>query len=166
MAGLPDIDSLATYGGPLANFAPVVDPTTDEDAAWRNLYAMNVAMLGHTAPRALRSFVGHATAPTDPVSGFVHDALWGNSAPVKSTVAKDGGAGTGRYTSTWPTTIVDELGVTHTINLRRAHAWAEGSTAYHCQAEISSANVVMVRVTDMAGAAADAAGVTINIVAY
>ena len=30
---LPDIDSLASVGGPLSNYSPIVDPTTDVDAA-------------------------------------------------------------------------------------------------------------------------------------
>lgn len=140
---LPDIDALSTYGGALANYSPVVDPTTDEDASARNKYAANVAMMTHTAPRALASFLGHATTPADPASGFVHDAMWGNALGVKPTVVK---AGTGIYDMTWPASVNDELGVAHALNLRRALAQVESSdgTFRDAQAKVTSANSVRV----------------------
>lgn len=142
-AGLPGIDSLATYGGQLANYAPVEDPTTDEDAAWRNLYASNVAGATHTLPRALRSFVGHGTAPTDPPSGFVHDAVWGSANGVKPPVVR---FGAGIVDLTWPSTVVDELGQTHSLNFRRALAQVESSdgTFRAAHAKVTGPNTVRV----------------------
>lgn len=124
---LPDKDSIDTYGGAMANYADVVDPTTDEDAAYRNKYAANVAMMTHTIPRGAFSFLGTtggATAIADPTSGFVHDAVYGDAAglkPVGSYVQ------TGVYTWTLPTQVSDELGGTHVPNVRRAWAEVESS---------------------------------------
>lgn len=166
---LPDIDTIATLGGALQNFAPVEDPTTDLDAGADNASRTNVAMMTHTAVRAMRRFLGHATTPADPVSGFIHDAVWGSSAPVKATVTK---GGTGIYPLTWPTTVQDELGVAHTLNLRCARAWVEitGSVRYSAEARATAGNVVEVRVFIDGGAGADAlndaAGFNIVVVAW
>lgn len=143
MAGLPGVDSIADYGGVFINDGNVEDPQTDESAAFRNLYAANVAALTHTAARAIRSFLGHATTPSDPGSGFVHDAVWDSSNDVKPTVAN---AGTGIYDLTWPTTITDELLVDHSVNFRRAHAAVESSdgTFRAAHAKVTGPNTVRV----------------------
>lgn len=124
---LPDKDSLSTYGGPLNNYSDVVDPSTDEDSAWRNKYAANVAMMTHTITRCARSFLGTtggATAVADPSTGFVHDAVWGSSSNVKPSVTH---VATATYDAIWPTGVADELGEVHTISLQRAWAQAESS---------------------------------------
>lgn len=143
---LPDRDTLATYGGPMSNYSDPVDPTTDEDAAWRNKYAANVAMMTHTITRAFRSFVGGsagATALSDPSTGFVHDSLWGDSAAVKPSATY---IATGTYDVIWPATVTDELGVTHTLSLRRAKGEVESSdgTARLAIAKVTAANKVRV----------------------
>ncbi len=117
---LPDKDSLSTFGGAMSNYADAVDPTTDEDAAWRNKYVADVAMSTHTVTRAARSFLGTtggATAVADPSSGFVHDALWGDAPGVKPSITH---VSTGTYDAIWPTTVQDELGESHTVSVRRA----------------------------------------------
>jgi len=126
-SGLPDRDSLDAYGGALSNYTDPVDPTTDEDAAWRNLYAMNVAMMTHTITRGARSFLGTtggATGIADPSSGFVHDNVWGDSASVKAVASY---VQTGVYFVTTPTAVSDELGVQHSVNIRRAWGNVESS---------------------------------------
>lgn len=143
MAGLPGIDSLATYGGEKADYAPIEDPTTDESAEHRNIVFANVAAMTQTSCRAMRSFTGHATTPADPVSGFVHAAVWGSDNGVKPTVAH---SATGIYDITWPTDVTDELGETHSVNLRRAVAQVEQSdgTFRDAHPKVTSANVVRV----------------------
>lgn len=157
---LPEIDDLATFGGELNNYSPVVDPTTDRDAAAMNIALADVAGMTQTCVRAWAAFVGHGATPTDPASN-IHGAVWGNTAPVKPTPAR---TGSGVYTVTWPSSVTDELGESHTVNLRRGWAQVEGATAYHAQVSFS-ANVATVRVFDMAGAANDAVGATIVVFA-
>lgn len=159
-SGLPEIDSLETYGGEKSNYAPVEDSSTDESADHRNLYAMNVAAMTQTAIRAWCRFVGHAVTPTDPTSN-VHGAVWGNGSGVKPTVAR---TGSGTYTITWPSTVTDELNEDHTVNLRCVlRPNVEGSTLYHATASVTSSNVVTVYTFNAAGSANDAAGVTIGV---
>lgn len=171
---LPDISSLDDYGGPKANYAPITDPTTDEDAADRNRYACDVAMMTHTAPRAFVRFVAaNGSAPTDPASN-VHDAQWGSTVSVKPAVAR---TGEGVWTVTWPSTVDDELtdedtalggGETHTTNIRAAiaQATAVAGVLKHAVAEITSANVVTVRGFLADGTADDIAGSTITVVIW
>ena|SRR3990167_2653288 len=119
---LPDRDNLSTFGGSLSNYSDVVDPTTDEDAEWRNKYVADVAMMTHTITRGARSFLGSTGGVTqiaDPSTGFVHDNLWGDASSVKATASY---VATGEYELTVPTSVVDELGTSHTLTLRRA--WA------------------------------------------
>jgi hypothetical protein len=156
MAGLPGIDTIATYGGALVDEAPVRDATTDESAASINLVKMNVAGATHTQDRAWVRFVGHATTPADPTSN-VHDAVWGDSVSVKPSPAK---GGTGIYDITWPATVTDELGATHSVNLRTARCSIEGSALYFATATVTAPNVVRVRIFNTSFAANDAAGVT------
>ena len=124
---LPAIDSLNTYGGALSNYSDPVDPTTDEDAAWRNKYATNVAMMTHMITRGARSFLGTtggASGIADPSTGFVHDALWGDAAGVKIVASY---VQTGVYELTAPTAVSDELGVSHNLSIRRAWANVDSS---------------------------------------
>lgn len=166
---LPDRADLDTYGGELKNYGEVEDPETDLGADPFNECRMDVAAMGHTAIRAMRRFLGHATTPAEPSSGFVHDSLWGDDPSVKPSVAK---GGTGIYNATWPTDVLDELGTSHTVNLRVAQAWVEvsGSTRYKAHARVTAANVVEVRVFIDGGAGADtlsdAAGLAIVVMAW
>lgn len=159
MAGLPGVDSLATYGGAKVNEHAIEDATAEEDAAERNLMACNVAGSTQTLPRAIRRFIGHGTTPTDPVTG-VHYAVWGNELADKPVVAN---AGTGIYTITWPTTVTDELGETHDVNLVDGWANVKGSTLYHVQVDITSPNVATVYVFNAASAPNNAVGVTLAV---
>lgn len=171
---LPNISSLDDLGGALANYAPVTDPTTDEDAKFRNRYACDVAALGHTAPRAWVRFTAVAAgAPTDPASN-VHDALWGSAVGVKPVVAR---TGVGIWTVTYPTTVNSELtlkpvdqggGVTHTVNLRTAiaQATAVAGVLRHAVAEVTTANVVTVRGFTAGGVADDIAGSVVTVVIW
>lgn len=163
---LPDITTLSALGGPLNNYAPVEDPTVDEDAANINVVKCNVAMSSHTVMRAFVSFVtAGASTPTDPASN-VHDALWGNAIAVKPTLAH---SATGVLTATWPTDVSDEgtvLGqtaATHTLAFRHAWVVVEGSTYVRVQAKVTAPNVVTIYTFDAAGAALDTTGAQICV---
>ncbi len=143
---LPDRDSLSTYGGAMSNYADPIDPTTDEDAGWRNKYAGNVAMMTHTITRAFRSFLGTsggATAIADPTTGFVHDAVWGNSPLNKPSVTQVASC---TYDINWPSTVLDELDVTHSVSLSRAWAAVESSDGTLRLAEAKVTGAATVRV--------------------
>lgn len=171
---LPDISSIDDFAGPLNNYAAVTDPTTDEDAKYRNRYVCDVAMMGHTAPRGFVRFTAvDDAAPTDPASN-VHDALWGSSVSVKPVVAR---SNEGIWTVTWPATVSDEItaedesiggGETHTVNIRAAiaQATAVGGVLKHAVAEVTSSNVVTVRGFLANGTADDIAGSTITVVIW
>lgn len=169
---LPNISSLSDFGGAFANYAPVTDPTTDEDAKYRNRYACDVAMMGHSAPRGFVRFVAvNGAAPTDP-STYVHDAMWGSAAGVKPIVAR---TAEGMWTVTLPATVNDELtgedaslggGETHSVSVRAAiaQATAVAGVLKHAVAEATSANVITVRGFLADGTADDIAGSTITVV--
>lgn len=175
---LPAITSLNGLGGAIKNYADPVDPTTDEHVKFRNWYVTDVAAMGHTAARAMRSFVGvNGADPTDPASGFVHDALWGSTGPLKPPVAR---TGEGIWTVTWPTTVNTEMfgedvergggAATSTIAVSLRRAWAQvectDGTLRHATAEVTAANVVKVRGYLANGTPDDLTGATITVWAY
>jgi hypothetical protein len=167
---LPDRDTLATYGGALANYSDVIDPTTDEDAGSRNKYAANVAMMTRTITRAARSFLGTtggATAVADPTTGFSHDAVWGDGSASKASVTH---VSTGTYDAIWPATVTDELDVSHSVNFRRARAEVESSDGVLRLASAKVTGAAKVRVytyeapsAGLTPALADAVGQVITV---
>lgn len=157
---LPAVDSLSTVGGAKENYAPVEDSTTDENAEHRNIYAANATAMTQTLCRAIYRFKGKASSPPDDATASIHFSVWGNDVSVKPTTAR---TGTGVFTITYPATVDDELGETHSTNLISGWGNAESSTFYHVQVAITSPNVATVYVFDAAGAATDAVGVTIAV---
>lgn len=160
---LPDISSTDDYGMPDGGFVdfeiPVVDPTTDQSAAGANACMNDTAMMTHTATRAWARFAAGTSPTLAAVNG--HDAQWGSASGVAPVIAH---STTGVYTATWPTTVNDQLGATHSVNLRFAkRPNIEGSTLYFAQATMTSPNVMTIYVFNSAGAANDATGVTIGI---
>lgn len=158
---LPAIDDIDTLGGVLQNEDPIEDPLTQISAELDNINRANTAMMTHTLVRAMRAFIGGAV-PTDPLTLLVHDAVWGSTAPVKPTVTQ---SATGVHDVTWPTTVDDELGESHTVNFRNAFASVDGTVPIFTTATVTSANVVQVRTFSQAGALVDPAGV-ITVHAY
>ncbi len=152
---LPNTATLDSYGGALRNYSNVIDPTTDEDAKFRNIYAQDTAMMTRTAPRAMRSFVGvNGADPTDPNTGFVHEAMWGSAPGDKPTVVR---AGEGIWDITYPETVETELATEDesigggesaiiALNFRRASAQVESAdgTFKDAKAKVTSPNTVRV----------------------
>ncbi len=173
---LPDIDDLDTYGGPITDYSAVIDPSTDEGAIFRNRYAVNVAAMTRTAARGFCTFVGaNGADPTDPLTGFVHNAVYGTILaykPVLDRIAE------GVYTVTLPAEVQQQDifneaaaiggGVTHSLNLRRAHAQVECSdgTLRHAVAERTDVNVIKVRCYLANGTADDLDGQNITVWFY
>lgn len=167
----PDIDDASgNYAMPPLGFndyLPVTDPTTDQTAGQNNTgnpganqQMTSTAAMTHTSRRCWARFLGNATTPTIAVSNG-HDAHWGSGSPVKPTVAH---TGTGTYTMTWPATVTDALGQSHTVNLRWAKVQVEGATPYWPpQCSVTSPNVVTVYTFDTGHSANDLVGVTIFV---
>jgi hypothetical protein len=154
---MPDTDTIDDFGGALANYAPVVDPTTDRDGPSMDVALEDVAQMTHTAVRAWVRLVLDSAAPVlaNPNGS---DAGWGNSVPPTPTRT-----GTGVFKLTWPATVTDALGVVHDVDFVYATAAIEGATFGFVQARVSNANEVTINVADHTGAVADLSGTTIVV---
>lgn len=156
MAGLPDIDSLATYGGQKINYSQVVDPTTDMDATQWTIMATSAAGATHTVTRGWVRFTTSATTPTL----VAHDAVWGNAPLVTPVLAR---TGAGVFTITFPVTTTDDNNVVHTTNIRGAWGEVRGNTfANSSRRDVTAANVITVY-TAASGTANDIAGATVDV---
>lgn len=157
----PAIDSIATYGGSLNDYSPVVDPTTDRPAAGANQAYASVAAMTAICPKCFARIVGSATAPALSVSNG-HNSMWGNSVGVAPVIAR---TALGIVTATWPATVLDGLGVTQTLNFRYAVATLEGSNAGDISCSVN-ANVVTLNLWNGSGSASDFAGATYNVTVW
>ena len=130
-----------TYGGIMSNYGGlgVQDPTTDQDAGAWNQAANDIGMMTRMCPRASLSFLGSAAPPL-----VANQAMWGVGTPpvIARSVA-------GTYTATFPATIIDQLGVSQTLNLQGAHAVLELGFG-EIRAEITGANVVTIYTATLA----------------
>lgn len=173
---LPDVSDISGWGGPLANYGPVVDPTTDEDVRFRNFYVNDVARAGRVIQRLFFSFLAATgTNPSDP-AGFIQDAVWGNSNPTYKPVIT--WVSTGLWLATLPTTVQQDGlftipadqggGITHTVNIRRAQAQCQcaDGTLRHARAEAVTANTVNIRGWTAAGALDDLNGQVVTVWCY
>lgn len=115
---LPDKATFSDYGGEKQDYAAPEDPTTDRSAAEMNPAFCDVAAMTRMIPRAMVEFYysGGVATIVD------HDAVWGNSDSVKPTVTR---LSAGRYRVEFPATVVDALGDTYSVNLKRGWANTE-----------------------------------------
>ena len=123
MSGMPDTSTVDDYGGILVDYSPVVDPTTDREALAMDQALEDCAQMTQTACRAWVRFTLAAT--TGGLTLLASNASWGNS--VLPALAN---GGTGIFTVTWPATVTDSLGNTHTVNLKWAQATLEGGSSF------------------------------------
>ncbi len=157
---LPDSDTLSTYGGPMVNYAPVEDPTTDRDAAAANEAYASTAAMTRTACRCMTSMTSAATTGALFLNNY--EAVWKATTATAPVMVR---TGTGVITYTWPSSVQDELLVSHSPNLLYGHASARGAVAYHTNVTVAT-NVVTLYIFDMAGTASDAVGVKFDVFAY
>ena len=157
---LPDVDDYtATFGGSKQNYAPVEDITTDEDAATRNQYVADVAMMTATCTRSWVEFLAAAT--TGGMSVTAHQAVWGNAIGVIPTLSR---TSAGIYVITWPATVTDALGNSHTVNFRAAQAQVRDTAAgWDALCIPTAANIITVYVRNPAGTLTDATGLNIDV---
>lgn len=152
---LPDAESVASLGGTKVNYgvAPV-DPSTDVSSSNWNDVILDVASMSRVCPRSKLAFTWTGTA----VSVTAYEAMWkGGTATVPTGIR----TGTGSFTFTYPATVTDENGGTHSVNLTSATGWAEGSTLIHVQAS-ASANVVTVYTFNAAGTLTDSTNTVVR----
>jgi hypothetical protein len=103
------------YGTPYQNERPVEDPTTEPDAGAINEALVDIAGCTRTIVRARVRFPGLTyTSGTQSIPITSHDAVWGSDVGVAPVVTQ---SATGIYLITWPTTVDDELGDPHTLNI-------------------------------------------------
>jgi len=160
---LPDKDSAAAWGIPYFNLDPVTDPTTDLDANYFNQMACDVAMSTHTTTRAWVSFVTAAWSGGGPdaIAIYDHDAVWGSTPGVAPAVVHDA---SGRYSITWATPQLDELGGSHALNVRCPRAWCILNTAgQQVSVSLYTSNLVQVQLMSAAGANIDTAALRIFV---
>jgi len=153
-------DTLASYGGGLNDYSPVVDPTVDRPAAGANAAFAATAGMTHTCGRAWVRFTWNGSTLTL----VAHDAMWGNTVSVQPVLAH---TGTGIVTVTWPTTVQDEIqsgqpGYTGPLplNLRAGHANCRSTTAFQRNVNVTSANVATLYVFNAGGSPADPGSAT------
>lgn len=143
---LPDNDDYASLGGGITNAYPVANPQTDIDAAKLCKLIANVASMVGTSWRAW------ALVDLSTIAIASHGSQWGDDLSVKPVPSK---LSTGVYAITWPTSIVDDLGASHTLALRAAaRPGVVSATLYHAQIASVVANVVTFNVWNAAGALA------------
>lgn len=146
---LPAIDDLAALGGEMANYDPVTDPTVELDASFDNKTRANVAAQTQTAIRAQVSFPCVATGSSTPQG---HWAVWGNAPSVAPAVAR---SSAGRYQITWPTSVDDELGESHAVNLVSAQGNLQAGAFFHVQCVKDQPHVWNIYIFDAAGTLVD-----------
>lgn len=147
---LPDVDDIDTLGGSKTNFSEVEDPTTDLDAEEHNVAINDLAMLTHVSTRAWAKITLAAT--TGAMTLDDHDAMWGDTVGVAPVQARSSG---GVYTLTYPTTVLDELGDSHTLNLRAAWVNVRSATRQRIQCQVTAANVITIYTYNSSDAATD-----------
>lgn len=148
---LPDTPDPSTFGGPYQDADGVVDPETEVGATYLNRLIAQVAMAGHTVPRAW----ARCTVSGGVIALADHDAVWGAGGGVAPTVAR---SAQGVYTVTWAASYDDLQSPpeSHTVSLRGAVASGYAAAgARIVNARLSSAVQATVKSFDAAGSAAD-----------
>ncbi len=152
---LPDLDNLSTFGGQLLDYTPVVDPTTDRPAAGANQAYADVAQMCVMAAKAYVIFDGNTGVVSD------HNSLWGGTLGVLPVVTHPA---TGQFLITWPTIVVDQLGVSHTLSIR--FATCELESAGQSFGQKTSANTATAFLFNSAGTATNFAGVKVKVMIW
>lgn len=140
---LPNSNSYDNLGGTINDYASVVDPTTDLPASASNETRSDVAAMTRTA---IRGWVYFLVSAGDIVpDSVVYDSVFGNSNTYKPTVAYNN---TGDYTVTFPSSIVDSLGETQTVNLQVSFANFYGAGIF-ASSSVSSSTTIEVFLYDI-----------------
>lgn len=153
---LPDTDDFDTLGGPLNEYSPVEDATTDLPGAADNAARGNVAATTRVLFRGYVAFVWNGST----ITIVDRDAVWGNDPSLDPVIVH---AGTGVFTLTFPVTVpyVDGSG-TANVNLRRALAIVEAFGIFIFPVMLA-ANEIAISCTNSSSAFTDPTNKTIVV---
>lgn len=151
-----------TYGGPYSNERPVEDSTTEVDAPFFNEMASDTAAGTRTAVRAWVAFDGLTyTSGAQSIAVVDHDAVWGASGAVEPTIVQNPA---GTYTLTWPATVDDELGETHTLDIQvPLQPTLITATLMDVRVSAFTANTITLKTFSAAGSADALNGIPIKV---
>src|SRR5271169_4903419 len=111
---LPESSSFDDFGGAKINYSDPVDDTTDRDASEVNGVFCDVAMMSRAAVRGWLRMTLSASTPTL-ASTTSWNTTWKGSTSTPPVLAR---STTGVFTITFPTTVNDENGDSHTVNIQ------------------------------------------------
>jgi hypothetical protein len=151
MPNLPDTLDFDELGGSKVNYSDPADSTTDLDASFGNLTRVAVAAMSRTADRFWLKFSWNGSV----VTLIDWDTCWGKNDAQQPIVVHPGSAGI--FVVTLPATVTDDLGVSHSVNLRVGTPGIENS-ALQVSLEVNSPTTATFRcTTPSTGAATDPA---------
>jgi hypothetical protein len=139
MSLLPEIVSYSELGGTKSDYSPVVDSSTDRSAAEINKAFAAVSQLSRTS---IRAWVKFHVSDTEVTTLTAWEAVWKSDSATVPVVT----GASGNWTITWPTTVTDPQGTTHSVNFLAG--WGNiakdtNTTASNsAEVQFSSANVV------------------------
>lgn len=148
MPVLPEALSYEEVGGTKSDYAPIVDASTDRAADDVNKVFCSVAEMSRMCPRFWCKVTTTATGPTATIVAW--EAVWKGSTPTVPVLTYTGL--TGVWEITLPTSVNDEMGNSHYVNLRAA--WSGGDEVCIVEAEVleGSPNIILFLLREFSGA--------------
>jgi hypothetical protein len=150
------MSSLNTYGGIRENYAPILNPSTDYDANQIDEANADVAACTRTVSRGRIKLTLASTTPGLILNDW--ETVWKESTDTLPILAR---SSTGVFTITFPTSVVDVLGVVRSVNIRFSSVGnVEGATGLAFTSP--SVNVITLRTKLFNGTADDLAGSVVS----
>ena len=147
--------TIDSYGGVFTDEEPVMNPTTEQSAAFGTRQMEDTAQMTRTSVKAWVLFpTVAAAAPQTPVATAGRSQM-GVAGADLPTIAK---TATGRYTVTYPASWTDGLGESENIAFLQAGGTVQHLTTFGTVQCTVAANVISVAIFDAAGAATDLGG--------
>lgn len=148
---LPDVDSLATAGGAVLDYSPVIDPTRERPAAGANAGLLDATSATHTVARTVARL--KSTGAGTPTILF-HDETWGGNVTNPGPTVQR--LGVGQWALIYANgasggTVLDEMGNQHTVNLQSAICTPEGAP-YLTSVGCSAPNILGIGIFSTVGA--------------
>lgn len=142
---LPESLSYNELGGTKQDYSPVSDATTDRAANEINLTTAATSAMSRTALRGRVRFTTASTTGGLVLNGW--ETVWKGETATLPLLAR---STAGVFTITFPTSVVDEAGESHLVNIKDVVAGSETITVL-ASAVVTSANVITVTVAALSG---------------